>query len=196
VSARSPSTDWRVVGLSAIVIAAAAPLAHAGDLSKKDRARAEKSLHHATPPLPGVKPSPLVNIYNRNTHEWLGIDANHPQPDDFVLRCHFTNRATHMDPRLIANIIAAAVHFRRDVVHIVSAFRDPKFNLYLRKKGHEVARDSMHTRGQAIDFYIPKVTTPALYAWVKARKLGGVGVYRDSGFVHMDTGPRRVWSGE
>lgn len=178
-----------------LVIAATASTAYAVDLAKKDRQRADKS-HHAAVPPSGTRPRRLINIYNEHTHEWLAVNPAHPTSNDYFLRCPFTNRTSQMDPKLIAVVVAAAVHFRSDVVYIVSGFRDPKFNLYLRKKGHEVARDSMHTHGKAIDFFIPKVDTSTLYAWAKARNLGGVGVYRDSGFVHMDTGPKRSWSGQ
>jgi uncharacterized protein YcbK (DUF882 family) len=68
--------------------------------------------------------------------------------------------------------------------------------LILRKKGHQVARDSQHTLGHAIDFFLPDVPTRDLHAWAKAQKLGGVGIYLESGFVHMDTGPVRYWSGD
>jgi uncharacterized protein YcbK (DUF882 family) len=78
----------------------------------------------------------------------------------------------------------------------VSAFRHPKYNLILRKKGHQVARDSNHTKGNAVDFYLPKIATARLHAWAKDQKLGGVGLYPSSGFIHMDTGPIRFWSGE
>ena len=93
-------------------------------------------------------------------------------------------------------VVAAARHFKRETVTIVSAFRHPKFNLILRKKGHQVARDSQHTHGNAIDFYLPDVTTRDLQAWAKAQHRGGVGIYLQSGFVHMDTGPIRFWSGD
>jgi uncharacterized protein YcbK (DUF882 family) len=92
--------------------------------------------------------------------------------------------------------IAAAKNFRSDIVIVVSAFRHPKYNLILRKKGHQVARDSQHTHGDAIDFYVPRVPTLALHAWAKNQRLGGVGLYLGSGFVHMDTGKVRYWSGE
>ncbi len=101
-----------------------------------------------------------------------------------------------MDPKLLEVVVAAAAHFRSDLVDVVSGFRHPKFNLILRKKGHQVARDSQHTHGNAIDFFIPHVTTQQLHAWAKSQHLGGVGLYLESGFVHMDTGPIRFWSGD
>ena len=101
-----------------------------------------------------------------------------------------------MEPKLLGILMSAAASFQSDTVMVVSAFRHPKYNLILRKKGHQVARDSQHTHGNAVDFYIPRVTTQQLHAWAKSRSIGGVGLYLDSGFVHMDTGKLRFWSGE
>ena len=101
-----------------------------------------------------------------------------------------------MDPRLLPTVIAAAKHFKVDHVDIVSGFRHPKYNLMLRKKGHQVARDSEHTHGQAIDFRLPMITTEQLHKWAVAQKLGGVGFYKESAFVHMDVGKIRFWNGD
>jgi uncharacterized protein YcbK (DUF882 family) len=168
-------------------------------VAKKDRVARAKSLQHGPPPTPGVTPGKLVNLYNSWTKEWLAVDAtSSPAPGtvDRFLRDHFTNKPTPMEPRLVGIVVAAAANFHSDVVQIVSGFRHPKYNLILRKKGHQVARDSQHTHGNAIDFYLPHVATGALHAWARAQKLGGVGLYTESGFVHMDTGPIRSWSGE
>jgi hypothetical protein len=180
----------------------AAPLAQpiaTQPLAKKDRAAQAKSTQHGPPPVPGRKPAKLINVYNFWTKEWLAIDVATPPARgtiDRFLRDHFTNRPTGMEPRLVAMIIAAATRFRSDVVHVVSGFRHPKYNLILRKKGRQVARDSHHSHGTAIDFFLPGVPTATLEAWARAQRLGGVGLYPQSGFVHMDTGPIRTWSGE
>ena len=167
------------------------------DVAKKDREATTKSSTHAAPPAAGTRPVALINLFNEHTHEWLAVDpAAVPANSDRFLRDHYTNEAMHMDPQLVPIVVAAAQHFKSDTVSIVSAFRHPKFNLILRKKGHQVARDSQHTHGNAIDFFIPNVTTRQLHAWAKAQKKGGVGIYLDSGFVHMDTGPIRYWSGD
>ena len=78
------------------------------------------------------------------------------------LRDHYTNAPGDMDPTLPEILMRAANHFKSDRVTIVSGLRHPKYNLLLRKKGHQVARDSHHTKGNAIDFNLPKVTTEAL----------------------------------
>ncbi len=167
--------------------------------TKNDRAAQTKSTQHGPPPAPGSRPAKLVNLYNFWTKEWLAVDPGAPPSNatvDRFLRDHFTNKRAAMDPRLIAMVVAAATNFHSEVVDVVSGFRHPKYNLILRKKGHQVARDSEHTHGNAIDFFLPNVPAPVLEGWARAQKLGGVGLYPESGFVHMDTGRIRSWSGE
>ena len=180
----------------AALICLVAATAHAQ--SKFDReprpARPPRAL-----PAPGAKPHALVNFYNQWTHEWLAIDPLEPPTQaalDVFLRDHYTNKHARMDARLVQIALAAAAHFQRDRVDVVSGFRHPKYNLMLRKKGHQVARDSQHTHGNAMDFFLAGVPTLALHAWAKEQKAGGVGLYIESGFVHVDTGPIRYWSGD
>jgi uncharacterized protein YcbK (DUF882 family) len=190
------------LGLAVLLIgiaATAVPAAADTYLPKKDRERANKSANHPPPPAPGTKPVKLVNLYNRWTHDWLAVDPSQLptlHQINMFLRDHFTNEATRMDPKLIGTIVAAAQEFKSDIAEIVSGFRHPKYNLMLRKKGREVARDSRHTHGVAVDFVIPTVPAQKLEEWAKTQKLGGVGVYPNSGFVHIDTGPVRSWGGD
>lgn len=148
----------------------------------------------------GRKPAPLVNLKNGWTDEILAVEAREQATvdqatwDEF-LRCHYTNQARRMERRLVPVVLGAALHFHKDVVQIVSAYRAPKYNLMLRKKGHEVARQSQHTQGTAVDFRIPGVGTQALLDHVRSLHAGGVGFYPDSAFVHADTGPVRYWTG-
>lgn len=192
------------LGLGALLAPAAAGAAPARaparpEPAKKDRALRAKSTRHGRAAPPGARPVKLINFHNFWTKEWLAVDPARPPPGrviDRFLRDHYTNRSTAMQPRLLRAALAAAAHFQRDVVEVVSGFRHPKYNLILRKKGHQVARDSQHSHGSALDFYLPDVPVGALRAWAVAQKLGGVGIYLHSGFVHMDTGPIRTWSGD
>lgn len=190
-----------VLGAAAVSAPALADPARpvAEPAAKKDRAARTKSTRHGPPPAPGARPAKLVNLYNFWTKEWLAVDPAAPPPRatvDRFLRDHFTNKPATMEPRLLAMVVSAATRFHSDVVDVVSGFRHPKYNLILRKKGHQVARDSQHTHGHAIDFFLPHVAAQVLEAWARAQRLGGVGLYPESGFVHMDTGPVRTWSGE
>lgn len=111
------------------------------------------------------------------------------------LRCHFTNAPADMDPRLLPVLLQAAKQFNVKRVDVVSGFRDPKYNLSLRKKGRQVARNSEHTLGHAIDFRLPGVGIEALHAWARSLRLGGVGFYHRSRFIHVDVGRVRYWNG-
>ena len=185
-----------VAALLALTSAAAADAPHQ---PKKDRERLGKSTKHGAPPVPGAKPAKLINLYNLWTHDWLAVDPTSPPSlveINLFLRDHFTNEATKMEPKLIDTVVVAAQEFKSDVANVVSGFRHPKYNLMLRKKGRQVARDSQHTHGNAIDFSIPGITTEKLHEWAIAQKLGGVGIYLTSKFVHMDTGPIRFWEGD
>jgi len=202
---RSGSLVASLVVAFGLVVARPAPPARAEPgtpaipPAKKLRAALTKSTRHPATPVPGARPPRLVNLYNLWTKEWLAVDVAAPPSRatvDRFLRDHFTNQRAAMQPRLIEIVAAAATSFHADVVHVVSGYRHPKYNLILRKKGHQVARDSQHTNGNAIDFSVPGVPTAALHAWAKAQQLGGVGLYPESGFVHMDIGPIRSWSGE
>jgi uncharacterized protein YcbK (DUF882 family) len=185
--------------LAAAMLLALTASARANYQSKKDRELAAKSTRHGAPPPPGAKPVKLINLYNDHTKDWLAVDETAPPSVGQVstfLRDHFTNESMPMDGKLIGVVVSAAKQFKSDFVQVVSGFRHPKYNLMLRKKGHQVARDSQHTHGNAVDFSIPTVSIQKLHEWAKAQKLGGVGLYLTSNFIHMDTGPIRFWSGE
>jgi uncharacterized protein YcbK (DUF882 family) len=80
-------------------------------------------------------------------------------------------------------------------INIISAYRAPQTNAMLRRRSSGVARHSLHTRGHAIDFFIPGVSLSEIRAAGLRLQRGGVGFYPSSGspFVHLDTGSVRHW---
>ncbi|MBV1885263.1 MAG: DUF882 domain-containing protein, partial [Gammaproteobacteria bacterium] len=68
-------------------------------------------------------------------------------------------------------------------------------NEMLRKKTKGVAKNSFHTLGKAIDIQLPNTLLKESYQLARNLKFGGVGFYEKSGFIHLDTGPVRHWSG-
>ena len=149
------------------------------------------------PTLPGARIEPITTLFNVWTREALPVlpgDVVAPQLHSF-LRDHFTNQATQMDTRLLGVLTGAARKFGAARIEVVSGYRSPKYNLMLRKKGHQVARASQHVEGHAVDFRIPRVPTKSLLNFVRSLRLGGVGFYPHSQFVHTDTGRIRYWTG-
>jgi uncharacterized protein YcbK (DUF882 family) len=142
--------------------------------------------------------TPVITLYNVWTNESLPVAVGEKLAEprfDELARCHYTNQVTTMDQRLIETVLRAAKKFGSSYVEIVSGFRAPKYQLMLRKKGHEVARDSEHPRGHAVDFRLPGIATRKLLKFVRSLHLGGVGYYPDSAFVHADVGRIRFWRG-
>lgn len=171
------------------------------DLSKKEaflRDKQERKDVRATR-LPTAAAAPVLTLHNVWTNESLPVVLTPTPapaaPFNQITRDHYTNQTTKMDPRLFETVVRAAEKFHARYVEIVSGFRAPKYQLMLRKKGHEVARDSQHPRGDAVDFRVAGVPTRILLRYIRSLKLGGVGYYPESKFVHADVGPIRFWRG-
>ncbi|WP_244468761.1 DUF882 domain-containing protein [Devosia limi] len=106
------------------------------------------------------------------------------------------NEPAKMDPRLFDLVweVYQEVGASKPVT-VVSAYRSPATNEMLRASSSGVAENSQHTRGNAMDFYIPGVSLTKLRAAAMRKQVGGVGYYPTSGspFVHLDTGNVRAW---
>lgn len=76
---------------------------------------------------------------------------------------------------------------------VISAYRSPKTNEMLRGKSSGVASKSQHLLGKAIDVRLRGLELKKLHASARNLKLGGVGYYPTSNFVHVDTGRVRYW---
>jgi uncharacterized protein YcbK (DUF882 family) len=76
---------------------------------------------------------------------------------------------------------------------VISGFRSPATNEMLQRRSGGVATYSLHMEGRAIDVRVPGVPTSRLRDAAASLKLGGVGYYASSGFVHLDTGRFRQW---
>jgi len=80
-----------------------------------------------------------------------------------------------------------------DTWEVISAYRSPETNDMLRSKSSGVARKSQHLLGTAIDVRLRGMDTKVLRDSARQLKLGGVGYYAKSNFIHVDTGRVRYW---
>ncbi|ADZ69299.1 DUF882 domain-containing protein [Polymorphum gilvum] len=106
------------------------------------------------------------------------------------------NEMTTIDPQLLDLVWEVYQEVGgRDYIHVVSSYRSPATNNMLRQRSRGVAQNSQHTRGKAMDFFIPGVDLTTLRATGLRKQVGGVGFYPTSGspFVHLDTGSVRHW---
>jgi uncharacterized protein YcbK (DUF882 family) len=80
-------------------------------------------------------------------------------------------------------------------IQVICGYRSPETNSMLRARSNGVAQFSLHTQGDAMDFYIPGVELEKVREIGLRMQRGGVGFYPTSGspFVHLDTGSIRHW---
>jgi uncharacterized protein YcbK (DUF882 family) len=137
----------------------------------------------------------LFNVHSKEALPILSKRLPSAALLSLFFRCRGFGYRHALDPRLLDAILAAAGEFKAPRVHVISAYRSPKMNETLAKKGRKVATESRHMAGEAIDFSL--VTTPArrVGEWLWLRFEGGVGIYDHDEFVHIDVGPKRRWTG-
>jgi len=89
--------------------------------------------------------------------------------------------------------IAAGCEPRFDVI---SGYRSPESNAQMSSRpGSGVAKHSLHMQGQAMDVRLHACSCSNLRDLALTAARGGVGYYRSSDFVHLDTGRFRTWNG-
>lgn len=74
-----------------------------------------------------------------------------------------------------------------------SGYRSPKTNAMLASRSRNVGKRSYHMKAQAADISIQGFNSRQLRTMATALNAGGVGVYRGSNFIHVDSGPVRTW---
>jgi uncharacterized protein YcbK (DUF882 family) len=113
-----------------------------------------------------------------------------------VLR-DFRNGERHvMDPKLMDYLVDVAAKVgAKPSFSVISGYRSPATNEKLHEKSSGVSQHSLHMQGRAIDVRINGVDCADLAASALQLKRGGVGYYKASNFVHLDTGAFRTWRG-
>ena len=148
-------------------------------------------------------PEGRIRLLNTHTGERLSVqyrsssgryDREALKDINNLLRCNYTKNVHRIDIRLLEflNRIEKTVGGSKEV-RILSGYRSPShnFKLVLHEKG--AVTNSFHTRGQAVDFFIHGVNLFSIQRIARTLQLGGVGTYRTSGFIHIDTGRPRFW---
>jgi uncharacterized protein YcbK (DUF882 family) len=156
------------------------------------------SLFHA----PASSPEKSLALYNTHTGE--GVNAvywveGEYLPEalaavDHVLRDHRTDEIKPIDPQLLDLLYAIREELGcHQAFHIISGYRSPTTNAYLRAVRRGVAEHSLHMDGKAVDLRLPGWGAFSVRSVAKDLRVGGVGYYPRSEFVHVDVGPIRYW---
>ena len=156
-------------------------------------------------PVAAPRPERVLSFFNTHTGERLKTTyccGGAYQPEalrqiDYILRDFRHNAVKPIDPKLLDLLseLSGTLHTDQPF-HIISGYRSPLTNTMLRARGGAttgVASGSLHLVGKAIDIRVPGVKLDRLRAAALSLKLGGVGYYPSSDFVHVDTGRVRQW---
>lgn len=152
---------------------------------------AEQSLH-----LHNLHTKETINVVYKRDGKYVPAGL---QQINRLLRDHRRNEETQINPKTLDRLydIGQAVKRYspgiRIKFEIISGYRALQTNNALRAAGGAQGKDSQHTHGNAIDFRIPGVSTETSrdVAWCTGS--GGVGYYKQDGFVHIDTARKRFW---
>jgi len=148
-------------------------------------------------------PEGRLTLVNAWTDEWLDVtyrdeagnyDLEALDDVNYLMRCHYSGEVGAIDVRVLehVNLVQKKLGTKRDI-HFISGFRSPEYNAILVRKGGHAARNSLHMQGQAIDLMIEGVHPKQLRQAALELRYGGVGFYKRSRFVHLDSGPFRFW---
>jgi uncharacterized protein YcbK (DUF882 family) len=165
------------------------------------------------PPEPRLTPARFVvhrrtdqprglSMYNAHTGE--SLRAVYYENGDYIpgaltevnyfFRDFRANETKQIDPNLLD--LLHDIHTdlgTNQPINLVSGYRSAATNAWLASQGEGVARHSMHIEGRAADINIPGRQLSFLQRVALGLRLGGVGYYPRSGFVHVDTGRVRRW---
>ena len=113
---------------------------------------------------------------------------------DWVFRDLSREEVTPMDPRLfdVMNAVAARME-ATEAFEVISGYRAPETNAALDRRNSRVSTVSLHMSGMAGDMRLPGRESMGMARLAATMGLGGVGLYRRDGFVHLDCGQSRRW---
>jgi len=112
---------------------------------------------------------------------------------NWLLRDVQAEEVRPIDLRVYYLLAMVQAQFGSRPILVMSGYRTKPTNERLRRQGVDAARNSFHLRGRAADIQISGVAPARMAELGLLLGLGGVGVY--ASFVHLDTGPRRMWKG-
>jgi uncharacterized protein YcbK (DUF882 family) len=140
------------------------------------------------------------------THETLDVvyfhdgayDTRAMEKIDDLFRDRHANVAGDIDPELIDYMVDLRTRLglpQKVVFQVLSGYRTPQTNAALAITNGNVAKESLHMHGWAVDFRIDGVNGKAICEIAKTMQRGGVAYYPEDNHVHIDLGNIRTWHG-
>ncbi len=152
--------------------------------------------------LSRTRPPRRLRLFNANTGESIDLvyyTLGRHDPEALVrlnrfLRDWRENAVIPIDPATLDIIHAIQTAMAPDApLHVLSGYRTPHTNAMLALTNPDVAVNSLHMQGKAIDLTLPGQDARRLRDCAVGLQAGGVGYYAEHNFIHVDSGPVRLW---
>lgn len=149
-------------------------------------------------------PQPIrrLSLHNLQTDEYLETvywEEGRYEPDALreinrIMRDHHNGKVKSIDVGLLDLLHNLRQTLRTSKpISVISAYRTKATNELLRKQGFMAVKHSLHIKGMAVDIRVPDRRLSEVRRAAHGLRLGGVGYYPKSEFVHVDVGPVRYW---
>jgi len=148
-----------------------------------------------------LKRDGFLRLYHSHSDQFLEVqyeidgvvqDEQLEKINEFM-RSRDSGKKIPMNLGLIRMLDHIQDHFKADTVEVISGYRSPEFNRYLKESGKSVAENSHHMKGLAADIHLDEITEKKLQAYARKLKKGGVGYYPDFLMVHLDMSKTGYW---
>ena len=142
-----------------------------------------------------------LRLYNIHTGERIDAvfweNSSYIQEElervEYFLRDFRENICHPIDTNLLEYLYMVTKVIDAKEIEVISGYRAPKTNRYLRTHSKGVAKRSYHMQGRAIDFRLSGISLWQVRNAALSLQRGGVGYYPQSNFLHIDTGNPRYW---
>ncbi len=146
-----------------------------------------------------------IVLVHPHSHERLNLtyykngtyDPDAMQAIEHLFRDRHINKSGKIDPELIDYMVDIRTRLGLPptvVFEVLSGYRASATNEKLRSSNGQVAKESLHKYGWAVDFRIKNVSGKAIAEIAKTMQRGGVSFYPSSNHVHVDLGNIRTWA--
>jgi uncharacterized protein YcbK (DUF882 family) len=152
-------------------------------------------------PEPDVRRLAFANLHTGETLDAAYWERGAYIPDALaavnrLLRDFRTGEVHPIDPTLLDLLVSLSGQTGVPAPYqVISGYRSPATNAMLHAESGQVAVKSLHMEGKAIDICVEGMDLGYLHDAALSLSSGGVGYYPVSGFVHVDVGDVRNWSG-
>jgi len=152
-------------------------------------------------PEPDVRRLAFANLHTGETLDAAYWQGGAYIPDalaavNYLLRDFRTGEVHPIEPTLLDLLVSLSGQTGVPAPYqVISGYRSPATNAMLHAESGQVAVKSLHMEGKAIDIRIAGMDLDYLRDAALSLSSGGVGYYPISGFVHVDVGDVRRWSG-